>query len=495
MRMISFTSLHNRRPFALFTMIIVITGGLISVGLAENQVRNSKPEPTQLKVSVNQTLTLDFSVPIKRAAIANDKVASVSVVSPKLVTVTGKTFGFTQLLLWNDQEEQMLYDVRVDVDMARLSATIHEAAPRANVKVSTMLDTVILSGMVPDAPTADRIVALAKVFALKVENQLIVAGNQQVMLRATVAEVSREAIRALGLNGTFFGAKAFGGSNVNQLNPTSIGLQDKRTIPIGTPNEFQVIGGDMAVNPSSTLYFGLPRAQMELFLQAMAENNLVKVLAEPNLVAISGQQAEFLAGGELPVPVPNENGIAIMYREYGVRLRFQPVVQAGQMIRLNVTSEVSEPDFTNAVQIAGYVVPGIHKRIAQTVVEIGSGQTFAIAGLLSESVRGVSNRVPGAGDIPILGALFRSVRYERSETELVIMITPDMVSPLNPNEVTYIPGQNEQSPNDWQLYGLGLIQDTSKKDELTCKEPSQPSFTPPSPLCGPWGLQQTTSVR
>jgi pilus assembly protein CpaC len=249
----------------------------------------------------------------------------------------------------------------------------------------------------------------------------------------------------------------------------------------------------MAVSPNTTLYFGLPRAQMELFLQAMAENSLVKVLAEPNLVAISGQQAEFLAGGELPIPTPNENGIAITFREFGIRLRFQPVVQAGEMIRLNVMSEVSEPDFTNAVQISGFTVPGIHTRRAQTVVEVGSGQTFAIAGLLSESVRGIATRVPGAGDIPVLGALFRSVRYEKAETELVILITPDLASPLNPNEVTYIPGQDLNSPNDWQLYGLGLLQDNTKKCDPAAKEPAQPSFAPPAPLCGPWGVQMPQS--
>jgi len=123
-------------------------------------------------------------------------------------------------------------------------------------------------------------------------------------------------------------------------------------------------------------------------------------------------------------------------------------------------------------------------------VEVGSGQTFAIAGLLSENIRGIANRVPGAGDLPILGALFRSVRYERAETELVILITPDMASPLNPNEVTYLPGQDVCSPNDWQLYGLGLLQDSTKQKDPAANEPPQPMFNPPSPLCGPWGLQQ-----
>jgi pilus assembly protein CpaC len=460
---------------------------------AEAQATQIRPQSQPLKVSVSQTVVLDFAVPIKRAAIANDKVASVTVLSPKSVMVVGKSFGFTQLLLWDEKDGQTLYDVRVDVDMERLTATIRDSSPRANVKVSTLLDTVVLSGNVPDAPTAERITDLAKIFSAKVQNQLSISGSQQVLLRATVAEVSRDATKALGLNGTFFGSQAFGGSNVGNINPTGIGLQDKRLIPIETPNQFQIMG-DLAVGPGSTLYFGLPRAQMELFLQAMQENSLVKVLAEPNLVAISGQEAEFLAGGELPVPTPSQDGIAITFREYGIRLKFKPVVQAGQMIRMNVTSEVSEPDYTNAVQIMGYTVPGLSKRMVTTVVEVGSGQTFAIAGLLSESVRGITNKVPGVGDIPVLGALFRSVNFERAETELMIFITPELASPLNAGEATYLPGQDVCEPSDWELYGKGVLEG-EKEVKAECPDQSdQPCFNPPAPLCGPWGMQNTAGA-
>jgi pilus assembly protein CpaC len=312
--------------------------------------------------------------------------------------------------------------------------------------------------------------------------------------------MSRSAVKALGLNGTFFGNKAFGGSNLNMLNPTSIGLQEKTLIPVSNLGtdvnpKFQVIGSDIAVSPSTTLYFGLPRSQMELFLQAMQENSLVKVLAEPNLVAISGQEAEFLAGGELPIPTPNENGIAITFREYGVRLKFQPVVQAGEMIRMTVTSEVSEPDYTTSVQIEGYTIPGISKRTARTVVEVGSGQTFAIAGLLSERINNVNQHVPGAGDIPVLGALFRSVNFERRESELMILITPDLASPLNAGEAGYIPGKDVHAPNDWELYGLGILESQKGKENEVCEaQAKQPCYNPPGPLCGPWGLQSTTTA-
>lgn len=462
---------------------------------AADEVRQVYSEKKHLTVSVNQTVILDFSSPIKRAAVVNDKIADVSVLSPRSIMISGKSFGFTQIVLWNENDGQMIYDIRVDVDMAQLANLIKDASPQSKVKVSTLWDSVVLTGNVPDAPTATRIIELAKVFSSKVQNQLSIAGSQQVLLRATVAEVSRGAVKALGLNGTFFGAKAFGGSNVGNINPTSIGLQNERLIPVNTPNQFQVIGGDLAVGSGTTMYFGLPKAQMELFLQAMQDNNLVKVLAEPNLVAISGQQAEFLAGGELPIPTPNENGIAITFREYGVRLRFQPVVQAGQIIRLTVTSEVSEPDYTNAVQIEGYIVPGISKRTATTVVEVGSGQTFAIAGLLSERLNNAIEKVPGVGDIPVLGALFRSVNFERRQSELMILITPDLASPMNAGEAMYIPGKDIQPPTDWELYGLGIVEGKKETSETCMNEPTQPRFDPPGPLCGPWGLQSATNEK
>jgi len=447
----------------------------------------------QLLLAVNQSLVIDLPMPIKRAAVASEEIAAVAVVSPKQVLVTGKSFGFTQLVLWDQDGAQRVFDVRVDIDVTRLTRILEDAAPRAQIQVKTILDSVVLAGTVPDAVVAERLLELAKVFSGKVKNQLSVAGAQQVLLRTKVAEISREAIRSLGLNGTFFGAKAFGGSNLSLINPTSIGLRENSLVPVPVPNQFQIIPGDLGVSPTTTLYFGLPRAQLELFLQAMSANSLIRVLAEPNLVAISGQEATFLAGGEIPIPTPSEDGIAITFKKFGVQLIFTPVVQAGQTIRVKVNSIVSEPDFTNAVQIAGLVIPGFATRRADTTVELGSGQTFAIAGLLSDNLRGIIEKVPGAGDIPVLGALFRSVRYERAETELLVMVTPELVQPINPQQASYYPGHDVATPNDWQLYGLGMNQDDTFEPEVP--EVQQSPTKPSAPLLGPWGFEQTSALQ
>jgi pilus assembly protein CpaC len=214
----------------------------------------------------------------------------------------------------------------------------------------------------------------------------------------------------------------------------------------------------MTLGPAPTLSLGFPRVQMQVFIQALRENGLLQVLAEPNLVTISGQEATFLAGGEYPIPVAQRDSVTVEFREFGIRLRFTPTVLSPDVIRLHVAPEVSEPDFSTAVRIGGFTVPGLIQRRVETVVELGPSQTFAIGGLLSEKTRATSSKVPALGDLPVLGALFSSVEYQNSETELVVLVTPELVAPLNPDQVTCVPGADHVPPNDWELFGLGQIE-------------------------------------
>ena len=254
-----------------------------------------------------------------------------------------------------------------------------------------------------------------------------------------------------------------------------------------TPTRF-LFNSPVNVNPASTIYFGLPRAQMEVFVQALAENGLLKVLAEPNLVATSGQTANFLAGGEFPIPVPQDlNTVTIEWKKFGVQLDFTPAVLPGQRIRLKVAPSVSELDFSTAVQFAGFVVPGLTERHAETTVEVGNGQTFVVAGLLSETARADSRRVPGLGDVPVLGSLFRSVEYRKNQTELMILVTPELVAPLDPQQVPPLPGEKMTDPNDFELYGLAQLQ--GKPATTVRAVASQPAGTPAvtAGLYGSWG--------
>jgi pilus assembly protein CpaC len=196
----------------------------------------------------------------------------------------------------------------------------------------------------------------------------------------------------------------------------------------------------------------------EYFIQALRQNNLMRLLAEPNLVAISGQEASFLAGGEFPIPVTQGGGgsggvaVTIEYREFGVRLKFVPVVLGDGRIRLRVAPEVSDLDFTTAVRFNGFVVPGLNSRKLDTTVELQDGQTFAIGGLLNNAMTSSKDVTPGLGDLPVLGVLFRSVRYQRKETELVVLVTPRLVSGMNPGQVPTLPGEHWRDPNELDLF-------------------------------------------
>jgi pilus assembly protein CpaC len=444
-------------------------------------VRPTQPQAQMIPVAVNQGALVDFSVPVREVHVANPGIADVTATAPRQILVTGKSFGTTQLMVLVDGGQQQTFTIAVDLDFERLEASIRTLVPRAQVKVSALLDAIVLSGTVPDAESAERIVQIANIYSPQVINQMRVAGVYQVVLRCTVAEVNRSATRSLGFNGWMAGDNfkdMFAVSNLAGINPVDIsaanGYSVSTPIPFGT--------AQMGLSATPTLSLGFPRVQMQVFIQALRENGLLRILAEPNLVTVSGQEASFLAGGEFPIPVPQggtNNAITIEFRDFGVRLRFTPTVLSEDTIRLHVAPEVSEPDYSTAITIGGYVVPGLTQRRVDTVVELGPGQTFAIGGLLSEKVRATASKVPALGDMPILGALFSSVHYQSAETELVVLVTPELVAPLNPDQVTRVPGAEYITPNDWELFGLGRLEGEGRPGRAG--EPNGKAHSPAQP--------------
>ncbi len=423
-----------------------------------------------IRVPVNKSVMVDFNMPVREARLAKADIAEVTATSPQQLLVTGKAFGTTQLIVLLNEHEQRVFDLSVELELELLEAAIRTAIPRARVKAYALMNSVVLSGSVPDADSARRAMEIAGVFSPQVMNQMRVAGTQQVLLRCTVAELNRRAVRQLGFNGWLGGddfRDMFLVNNLDQINPSNIGAPQAAPFS-GTAAVPFVAGEDgIPIQGRTTLSFGFPRVQMQIFVQALRENALLRVLAEPNLVAINGQEASFLAGGEFPVPIPSDDGIGIEYREFGVKLRFTPAVVNENLIRLKVAPEVSEPDFTTAVTVLGTTVPGLAQRRAETVVELGNGQTFAIGGLLSERTRAVSRAVPGLGEIPVLGALFRSVDFQSDESELVILVTPELVEPVAPGQITYVPGATYTEPNDFELFMLGLVEGEKSRTSPT----------------------------
>jgi pilus assembly protein CpaC len=453
-----------------------------------------------INVPMNKGVLVDFSVPVSEVRVANPEIADVAVTGSKQILVSGKSFGTTQLIAWVDGGQPTTFDVAVDIDLERLRASVRSAVPRARVQANSVLDTVVLAGTVPDAESAQHIMEIANIYSAKVVNHLRVAGVQQVLLRCTVAEVNRTATRELGFNGWMAGDNfkdAFAVSQVGGINPVNIGGAGSASASLRIP--FVTDQNGLPLTASPTLSLGFPRVQMQVFIRALRENGLLRVLAEPNLVTVSGQEASFLAGGEFPIPVPQggqNNSVTIEYREFGVRLRFTPSVLSENTIRLHVAPEVSEPDFSTTVTIGGFTVPGLIERRVDTVVELGAGQTFAIGGLLSEKARGVSTKVPGLGDLPVLGALFSSVQYQSNETELVVLVTPELVGPLMPDQVAYVPGVDLAAPNDAELFLEGRLEGRVAKPaaagdrpaaQTTAGRPTAPYGTTLCKLRGPVG--------
>lgn len=413
-----------------------------------------------LRVVKDKSAILKTNRAISQASISSPEVADVAVLSPTEVVVTGKKFGTTQLLLATADGDQLLFDLLVEVNVQLLEEMVKSMAPTSRVRAQTLFDTIVLSGSVPDAITASRIADLAEMLSPgKVRNQMSVSGVQQVLIRCTVAEVNRTALRDLGMNwfagGASWSRDFFLSNNLNQINPTFVqnnglanllfGQQTYTLLPFQNGN---------AVN----LTFGFPRAELQFFVQALRQNGLVRVLAEPNVIALNGQKATFLVGGEVPIPLALQNTFSVEYKKFGIQLEFTPHLQPGQMIRMNVQPEVSDVDPTRQIVVAGFAIPGFRTRRFESTLEVGNGQTFAMAGLLNETVRATASKIPGIGDVPVLGTLFSSVQYTRDETELVILVTPELVGPLDPQQVGPVPGQNMPHPNDAELFLMGQIE-------------------------------------
>jgi len=376
--------------------------------------------PTKLVITVGKSLIIDSPLNIVRVHVANGELAEAVAVNPKEVVINGKAAGETSLTVWQQNGNRIAYDLTVRNSNARLEAArqqIGKEFPGDDITLSWENETAFVRGRVRDVVTADRVVAVAASLG-KTVNLLHVDTppvDPQVMLKVRFANVDRSAGMSLGLN-------MWNGSFNQQ---TSLGTGNAVY-----PDE----RGSFTVGSAVNILLMRPDINLVAMLQALQTKRVLEILAEPDLLALSGQEARFLAGGEFPFPVvtPTQNGyvITIQWREYGVKLNFTPTVTPRGTIRLKVAPEVSSLDYTNAVQIQGWTIPGLSSRKVSTDVELESGQSFVIAGLLDNQVTDSFSKVPGIGSIPVLGKLFQSKVINRQNSELIVLITPEIVRPI-----------------------------------------------------------------
>jgi pilus assembly protein CpaC len=455
---------HSRRQIGKSAVgVLIVSLWFLSPSVASAQapaqgaIRTYTPQ--KLNLMVGKSLVIDTPAAVKRVSLANPEVADTVVISPRQIYLTGKAVGTTNLTLWGaDDRVHSVFDVAVSADLSQLKEKLQEILPGENIKVIAANDSITLSGEVSSTSNLSQALAVTEAFApKKVVNLTQIAGVHQIMLEVRVAEMSRSLARRLGFN--FTAVTEGGGFGVSLLNnltalvrPIDAVLfptRDLTLAPFGQDIS-SAINGLFRLHKGDTTWTG--------FIDALKENGLVKVLAEPTLVTLSGQEARFLAGGEFPVPVPQDRDvITITFKPFGVGLGFTPTVLSNDKISIRVAPEVSDLDFSTAIVLQGFVVPGLTTRRASTVIELANGQSFAIAGLLRETVRETVAKFPVLGDIPILGALFRSSAFQKNETELIIIVTPHLVKPLDVAKQT-LPTDQYIEPNDFEWYLLGVLE-------------------------------------
>ncbi|NIS71314.1 MAG: type II and III secretion system protein family protein [Proteobacteria bacterium] len=453
-------------------LVLVFILGFPSGGSAGDPaaVISQDQRPNKLSLLVGKSIIIRSTKPVKRVSLAAPEIADFVLLSPSQIYLTGKTPGITNLTLWENEKISAIYDLEVAPDVSRLKEKLHAILPgEEDLRVIATHDSITLAGTISSTANLSQALALAGAYIPnnKVINLVQVAGVHQVMLDVRVAEMSRSLMKRLGVNFNYLRKDDFGISLLNNLTR----LVDPDQANLGTPGAPFGIFVSPSVNalfrftPGSATWTG--------FIDALKEDGLVKILAEPTLISLSGQTASFLAGGEFPIPIPQGLGtVAIEYKTFGVGLNFTPTVLSERQISIQVTPEVSELDFSTAALLEGFVVPGLTTRRASTVIELRDGQSFAIAGLLRENVREIISKFPLLGDIPILGALFRSSAFQKNETELIIIVTPHLVKPLDLTKQS-LPTDGYIEPSDTEFFLLGILEGREK----TKSSGTNPSLT------------------
>ena len=467
----------------------------------------------KLHLLVGSSKVVKTPFAVTRVSVANPEIADIVVISDREIYINGLAPGVTNLTLWGKKRFTST-SILVELDVSLLKERLHQILPNEKIGVKAAGISVVLSGEVSSPVAQQTAITVAEAFlgiksgggglvenptaaqtnvqnsgaspggtsqtsarpreGGRVINLMHVGGVQQVMLEVRVAEIQRNVARRMGVN--VQGITSSGNFGISQLNALTsitdlqrlIGVRPTTIPPVGSlttgwtqgiGTAIQALGGFKSAGLMWTMFFDILKTQ-----------GLGRVLAEPNLVATSGQKATFLAGGEFPIPVPQDFGnVTIEFKRYGVALAFTPTVLDAGKIAIKVTPEVSELDFTTApVVLAGLVVPGLLTRTATTHVELRDGQTFAIAGLISDNHRNTINKFPVLGDIPILGALFRSSSYQKNETELVVLVTPRLVKPMTKTAIR-LPTDKYIEPDDYEAYLLGALEGRDKK-----KHPAPP---------------------
>lgn len=441
----------------LFVLLLLIVGNPVN-GMGQErpaQRASFAGQQTSIKVDVlvGQSRLIEFDEDYDRVSISGEKVAEVVPISTRQVMVNGLNFGQVNLVVWAKKApvgapRMLIFDIYVQVNLTLIDNQIKILFPKENIQLSQANNSVVLSGSVTRPELAEHAQKIIEAAGLKVTNLLKspVLDAAQVQLQVRIAEVNRQILReiapAYGIQNSKLptyispnGPTQFGGGGLSNAGGVKQSLLDLTASPAINLFVGSIVGGSI----------------IQGFLNAMYSRGALRDLAEPNLIAMHGQKANFLAGGEFPIPVvqavsSGQSAVSIVYKEFGVKLQFTPTIIDENHIRLELEPEVSSLDTTAAIRISGFTIPGLRVRRAKTTLELRDGQSFALAGLIDNTEQVNISKFPLLGDIPLLGELFKSRSFRRNETELLFLATVKIVEPLNPDQLPRLPGVSELKP-------------------------------------------------
>lgn len=379
-------------------------------------------------ILVGHSVVINTQARLRRVLVGNPSVVTTATTAPNELVITATTPGSSSVILWQEDNQSRILEVFSDLDVSMLREAVARSFPREPIQVEAEEGRVVLTGVASAPPIADQINKMAAPFSKEIVNSILIArpGRQkQILLKVRFAQVDRSKVSQFGINLFSVAQKGLGSSSTQQFSPPA---------PVRDQNNNLTVG----LNDFLNLFYFNPQVNVGATLQDLQQRNVLQILAEPNLLAADGETAKFLAGGELPYPIVsgNVNGqatVTVQFKPFGVKLEFVGNIEDDNTIRLKVYPEVSSLDFTNAVTINGFLLPAIATRHAETVVELQNGQSFGIAGLLDQRTTAQYSKMPGIGDLPIIGNFFRSKSINRINSELMVIVTPVIIDPATGN--------------------------------------------------------------
>ena len=481
--------MHSRKHFIIVAIVATLLLSAVPL-FAQDQSTNATfgtKEVIPVNVLVGQSKLITFNHPIERFSVSNPEIAEAVLVTNNQVVVNGKSFGQINFIAWEkDSGRFLVFDVYVRTNLSLIDSQVRALFPNEDIRLSQANGSVVISGSVKDPSIATQVESVIQAAGFKTVNllQSPVKGAMQVQLAVRVAEITKNRLRDLGTSYGYQAGPGVGGYANSGGGPSALS---------------EVKNGFLTGTIASSLNLFLMGGNTLAFIRAMQQQGALRALAEPNLIAMNGQTASFLAGGEYPVPVVQGGGgdrstVTIIFKEYGVRLNFKPTIIDEDHIRLELEPEVSTLDFANGVKFEGFQIPALRTRRAKTGIELRDGQSFALAGLLDNNETQTISKVPGIGDVPILGNLFRSKSFQKNESELMFIVTAQIVNPVNRDDLPRLPNVENMKngsllgvePKSGELTGptgfsLKPSGDVGQAEPANSVTPTTPTATPSAP--------------